>query len=44
MQQSGQQTITRDILPDILQTKGSQIMEFVHLVDYNSGIKRETFH
>ena len=44
MQQSGQQTIIRHILPNILQTKGSQIMKFVHLVDYNSGVKRETFH
>ena len=43
MQQSGQQTITRHILPNILQTKGSQIMKFVHLVDYNSGVKRGLF-
>ena len=35
MSQTGQQTVTRHILPNISRRKGNQTMKFSQLIEYN---------
>ena len=35
MSRTGKQTITKDILPNILRGKGNQVMKFVQVIEYD---------